>query len=120
MKILIDMNLSPDWVREFKRLNFEAVHWSMIGKPDAADAVLMNWARENNYIVFTHDLDFGTALALTKAEKPSVIQVRTQNVTVSHLSKMVTTTIEKYADLLNAGALLILDENKQRIRILPL
>ena len=120
MRILIDMNLSPDWVREFKFHNIEAVHWSEIGKPDAADTVLMDWARKNDHIVFTHDLDFGTALALTKAEKPSVIQVRTQNVTVPHLTKMVITTIEKYADLLKAGALLILDENKQRVRILPL
>jgi predicted nuclease of predicted toxin-antitoxin system len=104
MKILIDMNLSPDWMQEFKPHNIEAVHWSEIGKPDAADTILMDWARKNDYIVFTHDLDFGTALALTKAEKPSVIQVRTQNVTVAHLSKMVISTIAKYADLLNTGA----------------
>jgi predicted nuclease of predicted toxin-antitoxin system len=59
-------------------------------------------------------------LALTKAEKPSVIQVRTQNVTIAHLSKMVIPTIETYEDLLIKGALLILDEDKKRIRILPL
>jgi len=120
MKILIDMNLSPEWVDEFKAHKIEATHWSAIGKPDAPDATLMEWARKNEYIVFTHDLDFGTALALTKAEKPSVIQVRTQNVTIAHLRKMIIATIEKYPDLLNSGALLILDENKQRIRILPL
>jgi len=120
MKILIDMNLSPEWVQEFKLYKIEAVHWSDVGKFDAPDIVLMNWARENEHIVFTHDLDFGTALALTKAEKPSVIQVRTQNVTISHLSKMVIAAIETYTDLLLKGALLVLDEDKQRIRILPL
>jgi predicted nuclease of predicted toxin-antitoxin system len=76
--------------------------------------------KKNEYVVFTHDLDFGTALALTKAEKPSVIQVRTQNVTVPHLSKMIIPTLEDYADLLAKGALLIIDEDKKRIRILPL
>ncbi|MDF2432491.1 MAG: hypothetical protein JWP44_2122 [Mucilaginibacter sp.] len=120
MKVLIDMNLSPDWVQEFKRHNIEAVHWTAVGKFNAPDIELMDWARNNNFIVFTHDLDFGTALALTKAEKPSVIQVRTQNVTILHLSKMVITTIESYADLLEKGALLVLDEDKQRIKILPL
>jgi len=35
MKILIDMNLSPEWVQEFKLHNIEAVHWSAIGKFDA-------------------------------------------------------------------------------------
>ncbi|MCR8559075.1 DUF5615 family PIN-like protein [Mucilaginibacter sp. BJC16-A38] len=80
----------------------------------------MNWARQNNHIVFTHDLDFGTALALTKSEKPSVIQVRTQNVTVPHLSKMVIPALLAYADLFDKGALLVIDEDKSRIRILPL
>lgn len=120
MKILIDMNLSPAWVEEFKIHEIEAVHWSNVGKFDAPDVILMNWARDNQYIVFTHDLDFGTALALTKADKPSVIQVRTQNVTIEHLSKMVFSTIATYEDLLNKGALLVLDEDKRRIRILPL
>jgi predicted nuclease of predicted toxin-antitoxin system len=120
MKILIDMNLSPDWVQEFKRFNIAATHWSPVGKFDAPDSALMDWAKKNDHIIFTHDLDFGTALALTKAEKPSVIQVRTQNVTISHLSKMVISAIKIYSDLLLVGALIVLDEDKKRMRILPL
>lgn len=120
MKILIDMNLSPEWVQEFKLHGIEAVHWSAIGKFDAPDSSLIDWAIQNNYIIFTHDLDFGTALALTKAEKPSVVQVRTQNVTISHLSKMIFSAFKSYADLLKKGALLTVDEDKQRVRILPL
>lgn len=120
MKILIDMNLSPAWVQEFELHKIAAVHWSAVGRFDAPDVILMEWARENNHIVFTHDLDFGTALALTKSEKPSVIQVRTQNVSIPYLSKMVISTIEQYADLLKKGALLVIDEDKKRIRILPL
>ena len=59
------MNLSPEWVQEFKLHNIEAVHWSAIGKFDAPDSIIMDWARKNKHTVFTHDLDFGTALALT-------------------------------------------------------
>ena len=80
MKILIDMNLSPDWVKVLERAGWEAVHWSTVGDMRAPDDVIMLWARENGYIVFTHDLDFGVLLALTRAESPSVIQVRTQDV----------------------------------------
>jgi predicted nuclease of predicted toxin-antitoxin system len=120
VKILIDMNLSPEWVQEFGRYKITAVHWSAVGRFDAPDSALIDWARKNDHVIFTHDLDFGTALALTKAEKPSVIQVRTQNVTVAHLSKMVISTLEVYGDLLEKGALLVLDEDKKRIRILPL
>lgn len=91
-----------------------------MGEIGAPDVVIMDWARKNEHIVFTHDLDFGTALALTKAEKSSVIQGRTQNVTVTHLSRMVISSLETYKDILLKGALLVLDEDKKRIRILPL
>ena len=73
MKILIDMNLSPDWVGVFVKHEITAIHWSSVGDPRAEDSELMDWARANNHILFTHDLDFGTMLALTGAESPSVI-----------------------------------------------
>lgn len=120
MKILIDMNLSPDWVKEFKANNIEAVHWSEVGKFDAPDAAIITWARENSFIVFTHDLDFGTALALTNADSPSVIQVRTQNVNIPYLSKILIPNLKRHINLIEKGALLIIDDDKQRIRILPL
>ncbi len=40
----------------------------------------MQWAIANGYVVFTHDLDFGTMLALSGADGPSVLQVRCLNV----------------------------------------
>lgn len=57
MKILIDMNLSPEWVHEFKLHKIESMHWSTAGKFNAPDNIIMDWARENDYIVFTHDLN---------------------------------------------------------------
>jgi predicted nuclease of predicted toxin-antitoxin system len=53
MKILIDMNLSPDWVKVLEEAGWESVHWSMVGDMRAPDDVIMSWARENGYIVFT-------------------------------------------------------------------
>lgn len=120
MKILVDMNFSPDWVDVFTRHGFAAVHWSMLGDPRAEDTVLMGWARANRCVVFTHDLDFGMALALTQAESPSVIQVRTQDVTPAHLEAMVITALREYEALLDEGALIVLDEGRSRARILPL
>lgn len=35
MRILIDMNLSPDWVPVLIEGGFEAVHWSQVGEPNA-------------------------------------------------------------------------------------
>ncbi len=78
MKLLIDMNLSPTWVSVLKEAGLEPVHWSSIGRPDAPDNEILGYARSNGYVVFTHDLDFGTILAATKANCPSVIQIRSK------------------------------------------
>jgi predicted nuclease of predicted toxin-antitoxin system len=120
MKILIDMNLSPDWVRALTAANIESVHWSTIGDPRAEDAAIMEYARANDYIVFTHDLDFGAILALTQAESPSVVQVRTQNILPGHLANTVVTVLQTNEAALEQGALIVVDEGRERVRILPL
>lgn len=55
MKILIDMNLSPDWVDVLTGHDITVVHWSTVGDPRAADSELMSWARTNEHVVCTHD-----------------------------------------------------------------
>lgn len=103
MKILIDMNLSPEWVRVLEAENIEAAHWSGIGKPDAPDEEIMRFPWENGYAVFTHDLDFGTLLALTQATSPSVFQVRAQDIFPENMSKTVISILQKYQPKLNTA-----------------
>lgn len=45
----------------------------------------MAYARSNNYVVLTHDLDFGAILAATHGEKPSVVQIRAEDVSPKSL-----------------------------------
>ena len=59
-------------------------------------------------------------LALTRAESPSVIQIRTQDVTPTHLEKVVIDILTKNESLLEAKALIVIDEGRSRVRILPL
>lgn len=119
MKIVIDMNLSPDWVKVLERAGWAAVHWSTVGDMRAADDVIMSWARENGFTVFTHDLDFGVLLALTRAESPSVIQVRTQDIFPDVLGDRLVKVLREHRSALEKGALLTVDEGKSRVRILP-
>jgi len=119
VKLLIDMNLSPDWVRLSEQHGWQAVHWSAVGDPRARDADIVDWARANDYIVFTHDLDFGSLLAATRAERPSVIQVRTQDVMPAGLGPTLVQILRQYEPELDKGVLLSVDEAKSRVRILP-
>ena len=120
MKFLLDMNLSPDWIEEFTNRGFDAVHWSSTGAANATDVSIMAFARENGYIVFTHDLDFGAMITATGASLPSVIQVRIQDVSPQSLSERFFKIVEQYGDQLEKGALIVVDSRKSRVRILPL
>lgn len=120
MKIVIDMNLAPAWVHVFEHEGWECRHWSEVGDPCATDREIMAWARSNDFIVFTHDLDFSALLAATQAQGPSVVQVRAQNVLPDHLGKIVVRTLRQFDSILADGALISVDEARARVRILPL
>lgn len=120
VKILVDMNLSPDWVPVLERHGWEAVHWSTVGDIRATDRTIIDWAVAHGYAVFTHDLDFGTALALTHSTGPSVLQVRGQDVLPDHMEALVIAALRQHDADLASGALVVVDEKKSRVRILPI
>lgn len=47
VKLLIDMNLSPEWVSLLEGHGYEAIHWSSIGAFNAPDTEIMQWARDH-------------------------------------------------------------------------
>lgn len=120
MKVLVDMNLSPQWIPVLEANGWPALHWSTIGDPRAADATILAWAHTNGYIVFTHDLDFGALLAATQANGPSVIQVRAQDVLPGQMSNTIVAALRQHEAVLEAGALVSVDEVTSRARVLPL
>jgi len=118
--ILIDMNLSPDWIALLMEHGWSATHWSTVGDPRADDRTIMAWALANQHIVFTHDLDFGTMLALTHASGPSVLQIRGQNVLPDHMGPLIIAALRQHEGDLKGGALVVVDESRCRVRVLPL
>lgn len=120
MKIVIDMNLSPEWVMVFEREGWHAVHWSSIGEISAPDVAIMHWAREQEHAIFTHDLDFGILLALTREGGPSVIQLRNEDSLPEALSPTVISVIKRHEAFLQSGALVTIDKRRSRVRVLPI
>jgi predicted nuclease of predicted toxin-antitoxin system len=120
MKLLLDMNLSPAWVRFLEENGLEAVHWSTTGDPTATDAVIMAWARDHGFVVVTHDLDFSALLANTEALGPSVIQVRTQDVLPDAIGTDVVRVLQEHQAALDRGAIVTIDELNARVRVLPI
>ncbi|RKT43339.1 DUF5615 family PIN-like protein [Thiocapsa rosea] len=120
MKIVLDMNIPEVWEDFLRGAGHEAIHWSRIGDIRADDDAIMAWARENDHVVFTHDLDFGSLLFTTNAAAPSVLQLRVQHIVPDAVGDAVLETLITAADSLNSGALVTIDPRRHRIRLLPL
>jgi predicted nuclease of predicted toxin-antitoxin system len=120
LRILIDMNLPPEWVTTLQQHGYEAVHWSAVGNPRASDEEITRYAQTYGYIIFTHDLDFGAILAATQAQGPSVLQIRTQDTFPEHLEFIVISALRQYQQQLFAGALISVNERANRVRLLPI
>jgi predicted nuclease of predicted toxin-antitoxin system len=120
MKLLVDMNLSPRWVAVLAGAGLEAAHWSTLGANNAADSEIMAYARANDYVVLTHDLDFSAILAATHGERPSVVQIRSEDVSPEAIGKQVIIALRQMAFELEEGVLITVDPGRARVRVLPL
>lgn len=120
MKLLLDMNLSPKWVGFLTAAGFDAVHWSAIGAVNALDADIMRHARERGCVVVTCELDFGTILAVTHGKLPSVVQLRSDDLSHESIGKPVVDALHQLREEIEHGALVTIDPGRTRLRILPL
>jgi predicted nuclease of predicted toxin-antitoxin system len=120
MRLLIDMNLAPRWVNVLADAGFEAAHWSTLGAGNALDSEIMAFAKASDYVVLTHDLDFGAILAATHGEKPSVVQIRAEDVSPDAIGKQIIAALRQMSVELEHGALLTVDPDRTRLRVLPL
>ncbi len=119
MKLLVDMNLSPRWIAFLRGAGWEATHWSAVGKAEASDSEIMTYAAVNNYVVLTNDLDFAAILAASRQKKPSVAQIRAQDLSPIVIGSQIVAALRHVQKELEAGALLTIESDRTRLRVLP-
>lgn len=104
-----------------RQAGYDTVHVREIGIQHASDTEIFTTAKNTDRIVVSADTDFGTLLALWRETKPSVILFR--RVSQSHPKYQVALllanlpTIEK---ALNDGSVIVIEQNRMRIRSLPI
>ena len=120
MTIVIDNCLPRSWVEYLRSNEHLAHHWRELGPPNAPDAEIMRWARQNGAVVLTHDLDFTKLLFQSRAPLPSVIQLRRDDVRPRNAGLNVLRVLKQHQNDLQRGALITVGDHKSRLRLLPL
>jgi predicted nuclease of predicted toxin-antitoxin system len=120
LKLLIDMNLSPTFVAYLRDCGIEAQHWIDVGNPEASDLEIMEYASANGYTVVTMDLDFGDILVATQDMAPSVVQIRAKEAISEKVFALSLEAIQTVEQELLKGAILTIDLERARLRMLPI
>ena len=121
MKFLVDNALSPLLSQLLREAGYDAVHVRDFGMQAAADIQILARAKLEDRIVVSADTDFGTLLSHNEENAPSVILIR--RISDRHPTKQGAIIIENLPDLeddLLSGAVVVFDEQRIRVRPLPL
>lgn len=120
MKILLDMNLSMAWLPLLQGAGHDVAHWSSLGPVDAGDDEILAFAQDHQFVIFTHDLDFGTLIVEGGHTAPSVIQLRSDDLMPRTVGDVVLRTLRLAHRDLEDGAIVTIDAARVRLRILPI
>jgi predicted nuclease of predicted toxin-antitoxin system len=121
VKFLVDENLSPLVATGLRDAGHDAVHARDVDLRAASDTAVIEFARENEYVLVSADTDFGTLLAATGSNAPSVLLIRrTIDRRASRLVALLLDNLDQVEASLAEGAVVVLEDSRVRVRRLPL
>lgn len=121
MKFLVDNALSPNLAVGLRAAGHDVVHLRDIGLASASDAEVFQIALADSRVIVSEDTDFATLLALRNAVKPSVLLFRgIQDRSAANLLSLLQTNIAAVTGDLDAGAVVVIENTRIRIRRLPM
>ena len=119
MKFLCDMPVSISTSNWLETLGHDSIHVRTAGLQTADDRQIVDKARNEGRTVVTCDLDFGDIMSASGDTCPSVIIFRLNKNTPSHVNQRLASVLEESSAALEKGAIIIVEETRHRIRLLP-
>jgi predicted nuclease of predicted toxin-antitoxin system len=120
VRFLADMGVALSTVRALRERGHDALHLHEVGSERLPDHAILEKARQEGRVVLTFDLDFGDLLAAGVLDTPSVLVFRLRNQTPSSVTPRLLEVLSESQHELEAGAVVIVEEARYRIRRLPL
>jgi predicted nuclease of predicted toxin-antitoxin system len=121
VKFLLDQNQSPLLVGALVEFGHEAVHVRDLGMSRASDTEILAFAHREGLVILSSDTDFGELLARSNAALPSVVLFRRQGERrAAQIAALLAANLDSVAEDLDAGAIVVLEADRVRIRRLPM
>jgi predicted nuclease of predicted toxin-antitoxin system len=120
LRFIADIHISPITVRALCSAGYDAIRVTEVLPATASDAEILEFARHNNRIVVTQDLDFSALVALNGYDRPSLITLRLTSAQPDEVSVRILGTLSSLASTLSHGVAVTISDKAVRIRQLPM
>lgn len=120
MKFLLNENLPPSLTKELILIGWDTQHIKDVGLTGKPDTHIVEFAKVNGLVIITHDLDYGRIVSLSGQKEPSVLTFRLDKISTAILFNLIKQNKLQLEHYLQLGALLTVDEEKIRYRLLPI
>lgn len=120
MKLLLDQGLPRSAATRLCQQGVDAVHVGELGLSAADDAVILETGREQGRVVVTLDADFHALMALSGAQRPSVIRIRIERLRGEQLAEVLMRVFAACGEDLDRGVLVSVHKERTRLRRLPI
>lgn len=121
MRFLLDESVSPLVRDALTEGGLDVVHVNDIGLTSAPDPAVLDAAVSEGRVLISLDTDFGALVAHFRARPPSVILFRGR---VTHRptaqAALILDNLEQLAEDLEAGAIVVIGDDRIRVRRLPI
>lgn len=114
------MNISPLTVSQLRERGWKILRVSEIMDVRTADIDILNYARDENKVVITCDLDFSELLAIFGYDSPSVINLRLDDISPGFVTQRLIDIFSELERELKAGIVVSVDDVSARYRNLPI
>lgn len=116
MTFVFDENLSLRHASRLRKLGYDAVAISEVGLSGASDPDVRSFAVDTGRVLITMDADFANILRYPASETPGVIWLRLHPPTEASIAAAVDRALAKLGAENLSGKLVVVDQDKIRVR----
>lgn len=119
-RILLDQGLPAPAAQILRTSGWDAIHLRELSMQQASDPEILAMALQQSRTIITLDRDFPQMLALTAAERPSVVLIRQQRLRTAEVASLLDAIWQAHEPDIERGCVLKVGTRGIRIRHLPL
>ncbi len=119
IRLLADVHISPKTVADLQKQGYEIMRSSEFLPANAPDINILEFARTENWVVLTQDLDFSMLVALSRYSQPSLITLCLSSAKPDIVTQKLLEVLPQIEEALQEGSAITIQDESIRIRKLP-